>query len=244
MLEYLFLGMLQGIFEWLPVSSEGIVTLVSNLLLIPDPLEFALWLHLGTVLAVLVYFRNEIAALPKNKKLLEFLGIATAVSLPIGFILYIMLKNFSLGSPYWYLITGIGLIATSFFTRKKKSGFKTVNKATALDAAIAGFSQGFAVIPGISRSGITMLALLDSKFSPEEALKLSFLMSVPVVLAANALIVLEGFSFGVGQLLALASAFAFGFASIQVLLKLSKKINVSWFAWWFGVLSLLAYLVA
>ncbi len=244
MIEYLILGIIQGIFEWLPVSSEGIATLVSTWLSLPNPLQLALYLHLGTVFAVLVYFRKQILALPKEKKLLRFLAITTATSLPLGLALYLVLKQLSFGSSIWYLVVGFGLLATGFFIHKKKGGLKTVKKATDKDAIIAGLLQGFAVIPGVSRSGVTMFALLGREFNPEDALVLSFLMSVPVVLAANVLILFDGFAVIPEYVLALVPAFVFGIASIKILLELSKKINFSWFAWAFGAISILAFLIA
>jgi len=242
MLEYLVFGTLQGIFEWLPVSSEGILTLAAVQMAVAQPLQLALYLHLGTVLAVLVYFRKDIAALPRDKKLLRFLGIATACSLPLGLALYMVLKQLSFGSPYWYLIVGLGLIATALFIHKKKGGLKTTKKTTDKDAVIAGVLQGFAVIPGISRSGITLFALLGTGYTPRAALVLSFLMSVPVVLAANALVLLDGFVVVPEHLLGLVPAFVFGILSIGALLKLAEKIEFSWFALVFGAISLLAFL--
>ncbi|MCK4326950.1 MAG: undecaprenyl-diphosphate phosphatase [Candidatus Diapherotrites archaeon] len=244
MLEYLVFGVLQGIFEWLPVSSEGIITLAAAYIGAADPLQLALCLHLGTVLAVLVYFRKEIAGLPRDKKLLRFLGIATACSLPLGLALYLLIKQIPFGSPVLYLVVGLGLIATGFFVRKKKGGLKTVEKATDLDAVFAGLLQGLAVVPGVSRSGITLFALLSREYSPRAALVLSFLMSVPVVLAANAFILLEGFVLVPEHLLALVPAFVFGILSIEVLLKLAEKVDFSWFAWGFGIISILAFLAA
>ncbi|MFC2175083.1 undecaprenyl-diphosphate phosphatase [archaeon] len=242
MLEYLVFGVLQGIFEWLPVSSEGILTLAAVQMAVAQPLQLALYLHLGTVLAVLVYFRKDVMALPRDKKLLRFLGIATACSLPLGLALYMALKQLSFGSSLWYLVVGVGLIATGLFIHKKKGGLKTTKKTSDKDAVIAGVLQGFAVIPGVSRSGITLFALLGREYTPRAALVLSFLMSVPVVLAANALVLLDGFAVVPEHFLALVPAFVFGLLSIEVLLKLAEKVNFSWFAWGFGGLSVLAFL--
>ena len=84
-----------------------------------------------------------------------------------------MLKKVAFNSPVGFLLVGIGLIATGFIVHKKRGGLKAVKKAGNKDALIAGVLQGFAVIPGVSRSGITMFALLAREFNPELALKLS-----------------------------------------------------------------------
>lgn len=246
MLHYLTLGIIQGIFEWLPVSSEGIVTLAAAYMGIANPLQLALYLHLGTVLAVLVYFRKDVKKIFefKDKKLARFLTIATIVSLFVSFPFYLLLKTIVFDSPIGFLLVGIALILTGFFVHKKKGGLKTIRKTTDSDALLAGALQGFAVIPGISRSGITLFALLSEEYSPESALTLSFLMSVPVVLVANAFILLEGFTIVPEHLLALIPSFVFGIITIRVLLDLSKKVRFSWFAWIFGAISILAYLIA
>lgn len=242
MLDYLILGMIQGIFEWLPVSSEGMVTLASVYLGVANPLQLALYLHLGTVLAVIVYFRKEIMSMDKD--LAQFIAIATAVSLAVGLPLYLILKTMDLGSPFGFLIIGLGLVATGFLIKKNKGGFKTMKKATGKDAITAGFLQGLAVIPGVSRSGITLFALLAKEFEPKTALTISFLMSVPVVLAADVFILLDGFTVAPQHLFALVPAFLFGMGTIHILLRLSKKLSFSYFAWGFGLISILAYFLA
>jgi len=244
MLDYLILGTIQGIFDWIPVSSEGMLTLASSYMGIASPLQLALYLHLGTVLAVIAYFRKDIAHLPGDKELARFLSIATVVSLAVGFPLYLMLKRVAFDSPIGFLLVGIGLIATGFLVHKKRGGLKSVKIANDMDALLAGLLQGFAVIPGVSRSGITMFALLAREFNPESALRLSFLMSVPVVLAADTFVLLDGFTLVPANLIALIPSFFVGILSIHILLKISKKVNFAWFAWGFGLLSLLAYLIA
>jgi len=246
MLEYAILGTVQGLVEWLPLSSQGMTTLAASYMGIANPLQLALWMHLGTLLAVLVYFRKEIALLAasRDKRLLHFLLVATCASLPIGLALYLMLKQFDFGSPVLYLVVGAGLILTGFAVHKKKGGLRAVKDASTGDALLAGVLQGFSVVPGISRSGVTIFSLLFRRFSPKAAMTMSYLMSVPVVLAADVFLVFDGFAVTAGSVLALVPAFLVGLLSISVLMRLSERVDFSWFAWGFGVLSLLAFLVA
>ena len=93
MLDYPVLGTIQGIFEWIPVSSEGMITLASGYMGIASPLQLALYLHLGTVLAVIAYFWKEIRGLPKDPGLTRFLSIAMLASLAVGFPITYCLKR-------------------------------------------------------------------------------------------------------------------------------------------------------
>jgi len=246
MLEFIILGIIQGVLEWLPVSSEGFLVIFGSLMSLPNPIDLALYLHLGTMFAVLVYFRSRVVdMIKKPDKQTFFVGKATVVSLAVAFPIYLGLKwvsesiAYNAGSVFLGL-TGLGLIATGFLIRKTLSGKRA--SFTDKDALYAGFLQGLAVIPGLSRSGVTMFALLSRGYKQDKALETSFLMSVPVVLAAQAVLALNNFGFRIEYLVALLVSFVFGLISIHLLLDLAKKLNFSWFCWLFGVLSLSAFL--
>ena len=118
MLDYVILGVIQGIFEWIPISSQGVVAIVSQFLIKEvHPLEIALFLHLGTFFAVLVYFRKnwfEILKL-KDLALLRFLLISTIVSGVVGFSLYNnLVKSITMGSSL-LAVTGFGLLLTAYY---------------------------------------------------------------------------------------------------------------------------------
>ncbi len=186
---YALLGTIQGVLEWLPISSEGMVALASNWLVSGNPVDIALFLHLGTMLAVLIYFRKdwiEIALL-RDKKLLRFLIIATFASLAIGFPVYKLIRNVAVGNVL-LLITGVGLLITAFFHSKKISWNLKQGKL----ASLAGLLQGLAIIPGFSRSGSTIFGLSLGDKKPIEILRLSYLMSVPVVLLTNLYLLTQG----------------------------------------------------
>ncbi len=238
MLDYIILGILQGIFEWLPISSEGIVALTSNFLIKDiNPIDVALFLHLGTLFAVLIYFRKDCINLIKlkDKNLLKFLTITTIISLAIGYPLYKIISDIAIGSSL-LIIMGLGLIFTAYF--QKRTNKKTSNKI----AIISGVLQGLAVIPGLSRSGSTIFGLSFSKLKPQEILRISYLMSAPVVLISNVYLItknpvlLQGWP-------ALVSSFIVGILSLSFLMKLSKKINFSIFALIFGILCLLGGII-
>jgi len=245
MLGYIILGILHGVFEWLPLSSEAIVTLANEFVLkkeISNSIDLSLFLHFGTLLAVLIYFKKdwrEILEL-KNIKLLYFLTIATITSLILGFPLYKLVKNVAVGN-FLLLITGFGLFFTGFL-RKKEKKFKNRDYNLKL-ALIAGFFQGLAVIPGVSRSGVTIFALSLGGFSFPEVLKISYMMSLPVVflssfylLLKNPILIFEGW-------ISLIFSFLVGIFTLDFLIKLTKKVNFSKIAFFFGFLCILSALI-
>jgi len=228
MLDYVILGIIQGIFEWIPISSQGIVAIASQFLIKEvHPLEMALFLHLGTLLAVLIYFRKEWIEVFrfKNISLLRFLVVSAAISGIVGFALYVLIKNIALGNGL-LVITGFGLLLTAYFHKAKRMPGINLNKL----AVITGILQGLAVIPGLSRSGATIFGLSLGKLNPEEILKISYMMSAPAVLG------LTGFLFFKNPVLiseswpALIFSFLAGFLTLDFLLKVANKIDFFKFA--------------
>ncbi|MCK5044641.1 undecaprenyl-diphosphate phosphatase [Candidatus Parcubacteria bacterium] len=236
MWDYITLGILQGLFEWVPVSSEGIVALASQFFVDGvNPIDTALFLHLGTLLAVLVYFRKDWAEILtlKNVDLFRFITIATIISLLVGLAIYHLIRDIAIG-PGLLLIMGIGLLMTAYFQKQKRS----LNLSKDWMAILVGILQGIAVIPGVSRSGSTIFGLSLGRFTPQEILKISYMLSAPAVLASSVYLLLKDSATVMASWPALITAFAVGFLSLDFLLKLAKKINFSVFALTFGLLCL------
>ncbi len=239
--QAMFLGLMQGIVEWLPISSEGQLMAFSLAFLklnAMEALRWAVFLHFGTVAAAAFYFRKEIREmlLLKKKNLSRFILIAL-FSTPITAIpTYLLLKAFITSSGIGFVLAGIGLllIAMGIVQHKKKLVKKTT--LSAKNAFFVGLGQGFSVLPGISRSGTTTSILLFEGFEPERAFYLSFLLSVPsVLLASIGFGFLDGFvidSFSIIGVLVSALA---GFASISLLLRVAKRIRFSMFCIGFGL---------
>ncbi|WP_342306076.1 undecaprenyl-diphosphate phosphatase [Methanolobus sp. ZRKC5] len=260
--EAIILGIVQGVAEWLPISSEGMTTLVMINVFnrtLADALPIAIWLHTGTLLSAAVYFRtdvkeiiNEIPHYLKNRDVQEkknsiitFLLIATAITGIIGLPLILFatgMEEFSgkLATAFiggLLIITGLLQISASKRTKKRE-------QTVIMDSIIAGIAQGFAALPGVSRSGITVSTLLLRDIEASQALRLSFLMSIPAVLAADVGIGAMGLlSFDLNSLLALFFAFLFGILTIDLFIKAAKKYDFSKFCIALGILSILAYFV-
>jgi len=261
MFEQIILGTIQGIAEWLPVSSEGMLILAQKHLLgrggvLRLSIEYALFLHFGTFLAAFIYFFKDIRSLvltlftykkgtTENKKILSFLFISTLISGCVGIALLKGLlgavESFEKSSMFLTLAIGVFLCGTAALQLKVPTfGERRIEDLTILDAIILGFVQGFSALPGFSRSGLTVSALLFSKFDKKCALRLSFLMSLPIVLGGNIVLQASSFGFSAMNLVGLVFSFIFGLATIHALLKVTEEVNFGYFVLVFGLLTIIS----
>ncbi|MFC1756980.1 undecaprenyl-diphosphate phosphatase [Patescibacteria group bacterium] len=250
MIEGLVLGIVQGITEWLPISSSGVLTLVGLTFFGHDlgtSVSMALFLHVGTFLSALVYFWKEVVFILKggDKKVFNFLLISTIVTgvvgIPVAMLIYRSFSGLTAGVAV--ALIGFFLIITGLLQLKKtEDNLRTKKDLTKNDALVGGILQGFSVLPGLSRSGLTVAGLLFRKIKDTDALKLSFLMSLPVVLGGNIILNFldDGIELSSVSFVALFTAFIVGLLTIKTLLKISRKINFGYFAIGFGVLTLLS----
>ncbi len=264
MLENIILGIIQGVAEWLPISSEGVLILVQTRFLgsdrhILELIQQALFLHIGTVLAVAVYFRKDIWRLIKiafgyqledesGQKLFSFIFFTALITGGLGYFLLILLSSFesrvALTGQIITLLIGVFLLIVGFLQLKansKKGGkFKKIKDLTLTDGFVLGIFQALAVLPGMSRSGMTIAPLLLRKYDKITALRLSFLMSLPVVLGGNVIMnfkYLAGqFNFNPEMLWGLLFSFLIGLLTIDLFLRLAKKINFAYFVLFFACL--------
>lgn len=237
MWEYILLGIIQGIFEWIPVSSEGVVALMSQSLIKDvNPLDIALFLHLGTLLSVLIYFYKDFIdlILIKDKEFFKFFIIVTMVSGFIGFFIYQFASEIVMGSGLLFLM-GLGLLMTSFM-QKQKNNFIIDKKYSSL---FVGVLQGISAIPGVSRSGSTIFGLSLSEKDPELILKHSYLISAPVVLGSSLYLFIKNPVLVSQGWISLIFSFIFGLISLKIILSWAKKINFSLFTLIFGLLCII-----
>jgi len=261
MLEQIILGIVQGVSEWLPISSSAAVYFVKVHFFaaegtLGEVLRGILFLHLGTFLAALVYFWRDVLRLtlsafhfrkssPEDRSMIKFLIWTTLISGFIGWIILGALENyqgnFEVGGLVINLIIAAALFVTAWLQfRKSDGGERIASEIGVPDTLLLGVLQGFSAIPGLSRSGTTVAGLLLRKFDKELALRLSFLMSLPAVLGANIILNWGEAIFTPEALLGLAVAFIFGLLTIHLLLGLARKINFGYFVLLFAVLTLTA----
>ncbi len=183
-LESLLLGLVQGVTEFLPVSSSGHLALFSRLLRVDAErvLSFTTWLHMGTLLAVFAVMRKELLALLRRpfSRLTGLLILGTlpavAAALLLGDFIDAAFGGAFLGPSFF--ITAAVLLINLFF----RAGTRPFSRIGWLDALIVGLAQAVAIIPGVSRSGSTITASLSRGVEREAAIRFSFLLSIPAIL--------------------------------------------------------------
>ncbi len=249
----LVIGVLQGIIEWLPISSQGNLVLFMVYLLGSDievVIDYTVYLHLGTGIAALVFFREDVFNIlrPKNdgeKKLLMFLFISTVLTGLIGYPLFLLVRTTSIYGEFLIALTGIALIFTGIIQKKsKEASMRNIGNIRTGDSFLLGFVQGFSIIPGISRSGITTSALIFRGYDAGEALKLSFLMSIPASFAANlGLFIIEGVP-SVNNLIIISAiaSFVTSYLFIRLLLVLVRKTEFWRLCILLGAIAILAFI--
>ncbi|MBU2035108.1 MAG: undecaprenyl-diphosphate phosphatase [Candidatus Omnitrophica bacterium] len=222
MIKYIILGITQGLTEFLPVSSSGHLVIMQRILGLPgEELVLSVVLHLGTVLAILVFLYKDIIKLFRNFKLVLLILLVTVITGAIGISGKDFFKSLFSGPEYsvlGLLATGIILILTK---KIRGHGREDLNFK---DALILGFTQAIAIIPGISRSGITISTLLFRGLSPDVVFRFSFLASIPVILGAALLEVKDiSLSFQ-GHVSNLIAGFIFSFLAGIIALLLLRRI--------------------
>ena len=242
----ILLAILQGITEFLPVSSSGHLVLLNSVMPMDLGLLFDLVLHLATLVSVCAFYRRDIASIcvgcfkelggekPKaNLKFVGYLLVSTAITAVIGLCLNDYIEN-QLRSM---LIVGILLMVNAgiLWLSQKRGWLKLSDGELNLKTAIViGLCQGLAVLPGISRSGTTITAALLLGIASKDCAKISFLLSIPVILGAVVLHIPDMANMqtgGIGIVLVSAAVAAVvGYISLVVLEKVLKKANFHYFA--------------
>lgn len=237
-IDALILGFLQGMTEFLPISSSGHLVLGQRFLgLSLAGNFFEVLVHIGTLCSVVVVFRKELLKLiitiksTESKLMLSALVIGTIPAVLIGLSMKDKIGQLfenPLAVSFSLILTGIWLVMTKWFINKQsninlKNGF------------LIGCAQAIAIIPGISRSGATIGVAMLMGVSPEKAARFSFLLAIPAIAGAGLLTALDvnptnvaSFSKGV-IITAFFSSFLVGWAALSWLLKLISKGQFHWF---------------
>ena len=251
--EGILLGSIQGLAEWLPISSEAMVSLFAINVLGHSPttvLSLALLLHVGTVLSAVIYFRSTIIDLLRHPAEFlnewRFLMVVTMVSGLIGGLIYLGLSTLvqiESGGAWLTIVMGLALLLTAYLLSRRTTGLRSFDNVNKIDGLIIGIVQGLAVIPGISRSGSTIAVGLWRRFNAVSALTISFLVGIPLIVIGAVALMITGEAAvmtSAGGIAALVAATVVGYVTIDSLLRLSRRVNFATFVLVIGVLSLVA----
>ena len=243
--EILILSIIQGISEFLPVSSAAHLVLVSKYYAFTNQsLLIDICLHLGSLIAIIFYFRNDLFNFIKNKSFLIKILIGTIPIIPVGYILYqtgLIEQLRSLEVIGWMsLIFGILL----YVSDKSKITNKIDTAFTNKSAIFIGLFQILALIPGVSRSGITITSGRLSGFNRFDSAKISFFLSIPTLAAASLLGIYNIYKEGSTELnflaiIAVIFSFIFSYITIALFLKFIQKFSLNIFIIYRIILSLL-----
>jgi undecaprenyl-diphosphatase len=196
-IQAITLGFIQGVTEWLPISSTGHLRVAEQLLGLTLPLLFDVTLHVGTLAIILLFFRKDVktilVALAKgdfkseNGKLIPLIIVGTIPTALIGVVFSNTIETYFSS----YLPIADAFITCGVVLYFSKTGQERKENITYIEALAIGTAQGIALIPGISRSGLTIATALMLGVRREKAFKFSFLLSVPAVIGALGLTLYE-----------------------------------------------------
>lgn len=231
------LGVVQGLCEFLPISSSGHLVLLSRWFGIEDSLFISIILHVATLLAILVVMRKEVFYLvrhPFSKETMH-ISVSTIVTCLIAIILMPLISSSFEGEflPWAFLITSALLFIVEKYSKKKGKSEEFSFK----HALVIGIAQGLAIFPGISRSGATISAGLLSGADRQKSAKFSFLISLPVIIGSLIMEIIKIIMLGeqivvnpFGLVLAFLIAFIIGVVSIKFMLRVTERTNFKWFS--------------
>lgn len=222
--QSIILSAVEGISEFLPISSTGHMILASKLLNVAQSgfvKDFEIIIQLGAILSIVVlYFRQFL----KNKEVWKRVLVAFLPTAVIGFVLFKFIKTFLLGNLYVtltsLLLGGLALIFLELIYKEKDHHAGSIEKITIRNAFLIGIFQSIAVIPGVSRSAATIVSALFLGTKRKAATEFSFLLAVPTMLAATSLdLVKSNFSYTLNEWLVLTVGFVGSFVVALVIVK-------------------------
>ena len=235
-LQSLFLGLLQGLTEFLPVSSSGHLLLAERLFDVQAGLFFDVMLHLGTLAAVVIALRKSLwqtVRHPVASKKLVYLLVASAPTFAIALVvkLFVPEKAFAWLLPVGFALTSVLIVLADKLSKPKLR----LEEAGWLPVVITGVVQGVAVFPGLSRSGSTISTMKLFGLNGSDAAEFSFLLSIPVILASAVVEGWEALHTAVTipwycVVVGIASAFVSGLVSVYMVMRAVKTKSWIWFA--------------
>lgn len=227
LIQSIILSIVQGITEFLPISSDGHLNLFQHLFRLTPSLSFDVFLHAATFLSVIFFFRSQLKYFFSN---LKYIIVGSIPAVIVGFFLKDQIESLFSNPkilPLFFLITAIFVFSTKFIKKQNKD-------LTYFSAFIIGIFQSIAILPGVSRSGLTIFSALLLGLSPINAFNFSFSLFIPVSIGAILLSIKDIVSQSIinsNNLIAFIIAFFTGIIALTFL----KKIITGQKFWIFGI---------
>lgn len=233
-LQATILGVVQGITEWLPISSDGHLVLAQRLMDLQVTVAFDIFLHFGSLLVIIVFFRQQLAEMIKSffnrpntwpleqKKWWLYLLISTVVTGTIGLLFYPKIEDYRTTS-----FAATGFLVTSAFVLSSRWG-KESRSFNYWIAGLLGLVQGLAVLPGVSRSGLVLSMALLLGLNKKQAFEYTFILAIPAIIASFILGVRD-LAWQPIYLWGLFVTIIVGFASLALLKKILSQDKFYWF---------------
>jgi len=247
-LETIILSVVQGIAEFIPVSSSAHLVLISKLSNFNlNSLEIDVSLHFGSLLAIVAYFWKDLFVISRNKKKLYLISLGSIPLIIVGYILYTSnliyhLRNLEV-IAWTTLIFGILL----YFSDKSRLSKNLEKDLSTKDIIFIGVLQILSLIPGVSRSGINITAGRFLKYNRVDSAKISFLLSIPALSGASLLglkdILKDSFEFNLIILLTISLSFIFSYLTIKFLIYYLNKFSLKIFVFYRILLALLLFTI-
>ncbi len=256
-------GLIQGLTEFIPVSSSGHLVILHAWLDLPlaDQLAFDVALHFGTLLALVVYFWSEVkkytlawlsswrqkpAGWSVDQRLSWLVGLSIVPAGLVGLVGEDILQQ-TFRHPSWVAITLVAVAILFFVYEHVPNRTKTIEQLSAISILKISLAQVLSLVPGVSRSGITIIAGLGEKLQRDQAARLSFLMAIPIVFLATVKKIYDLTQSGLLAaeiplyIIGFVTAAVSGYLAIAYLLRYLKNHSLAIFAWYRIVLAILVW---
>ena len=247
-IEISILSLIQGISEFLPISSSAHLIIVSTLYEFKSSsLLIDVSLHLGSLLAIIFFFKTELINLRNNQKLLSLMIFGSIPLVVVGFLLY--------KTELIYVFRDIRIIAWTtlifgillYFADKSRFDKNISSNLNLKTILYIGLFQALALIPGVSRAGITITAARIFRFNRVDASKISFLLSIPALAGASTLglkdILEQSFEFNYLVFFAIIFAFLFSYFTIKFFLEYINKFSLNIFVYYRILVAIILFLI-
>ena len=245
-IEITILSAIQGISEFLPVSSSAHLILISTLYEFKsNSLLIDISLHLGSLIAIIYFFRDELFDARKNKRLLSLIILGSIPLIIVGYILYITDLIYRLRNIEVIAWTTLIFAIILFISDKSRFDKKITSNLNFQSIIFIGIFQIFSLIPGVSRSGITITAARILKFNRVDSSKISFLLSIPALAGASVLsfkdVLEQSIEFNYLVVIAIIGSFIFSFLTVKFFLIYINRFSMNAFVIYRIIIALILF---